>query len=120
MGHLRVAEAYFRSSLATDLTDTRSNTKDGVHVANAASVWATLVMGFGGFSDYDGFRLDPHLPPGWSRLRFQLRLRDSVVRVVVTPEAVDLRPVYGPPVELTVYGKHLVVDSPVVILPEAG
>ena len=111
VGHLDLAEAYFRMSLFIDLDDTHGNAKDGVHVANSASVWTTLVMGFAGFSDYDGFRLDPHLPPAWKRLSFHVSLGDSCLQVAITPDDATITLVSGPPVRLTVHGQDLTVTS---------
>jgi len=117
VGHLDLSEAYFRTSLFIDLDDTHRNAKDGVHIANAASVWSTLVMGFAGFSDYDGFRLDPHLPPRWKHLSFHLTLHGSLLHVTVTPHDTTLTLVSGPPVQITVYGQDLTVTTPQVVSP---
>jgi len=114
LGYRNLAESYFRTSLFTDIDDTHGNAKDGVHIANAASVWSTLVMGFAGFSDYNGFGLDPHLPPGWKRLAFHLALRESLLHVVVTPDDTTLTLLSGPPVRLTAYGRPLTVTTQTV------
>ncbi|MDR0283737.1 MAG: glycoside hydrolase family 65 protein [Propionibacteriaceae bacterium] len=105
VGHLGLAESYFRQGLGTDLANTHGNTTDGVHVAAAGATWATLVLGFGGFRDYSGWYLDPGLPPGWARLAFSLRLAGSVVGVEITPDDVALTLVSGPPVTLVVRGR---------------
>jgi len=111
VGHLDLAERYFRSSLAIDLDNTHGNTSDGVHIAAAASVWTTLVLGFAGFHDYGGFHLDPHLPDGWTRLAFHLCLHKSTVRVVVTPTGVDLTLEEGPSVPIQVYGNKVTLTD---------
>jgi len=116
VGHLDLAGTYFRTSLFIDLDDIHGNAKDGVHVANSASVWTTLVMGFAGFSDYDGFRLDPHLPPAWRRLSFHINLADSFLHVVVTPDDTTITLVSGPPVQLTVCGRELTVTSQMTVM----
>ena len=117
VGHLDLAESYFRSSLLTDLGDTHGNTKDGVHIANAAAVWTTLVMGFAGFSDYNGFSLDPHLPPTWTHLTFPLRLNGSTLRITITPAEITLTHITGDPVNLTVCGHDVTVapGTPVTV-----
>ena len=104
VGHLELAQRYFRAALATDLDDSHANTGDGVHVASAASVWSMLVFGFAGFRDYGAYTLDPHLPPGWERLAFTLRLRASKVRVELTPGTTRLTLTGDDPVTLTVSG----------------
>ena len=117
VGRTDLAESYFRTSLVIDLDDTHGNAKDGVHVANAASVWSTLVMGFAGFRDYNGFTLDPHLPPGWRHLSFHLSLRGSLLNVLVTLDDTTLTLISGPPVRLAVYGQDLTVSSRTTVEP---
>ena len=111
VGRLDLAESYFRTSLFIDLDDTHGNAKDGVHIANAASVWSTLVMGFAGFRDYNGFSLDPHLPPSWKNLSFRLALQSSVLNVLVTPDSVTLTLISGPPVQLALYGQSFTITA---------
>jgi len=49
------------------------------------------VRGFGGVRlSHDGLRIDPHLPPQWRSLRFNLVLRGTVVRVAIDPHEVAL------------------------------
>jgi len=117
VGHADLAETYFRTSLFIDLDDTHGNSKDGVHIANAASVWSTLVMGFAGFRDYNGFRLDPQLPPNWGRMSFHLTLRNSVLHVVATPQATTLTLVCGPPIRLTLYGQDITITAQTTVVP---
>jgi len=111
VGHLDLAESYFRTSLFIDLDDSHRNAKDGVHIANAASVWSTLVMGFAGFRDYDGFRLDPSLPPTWNRLSFRLILAGSLLHVAVTPHDTTLTLLSGAPIKLTVSGRDVLITE---------
>jgi len=111
VGRLDLAEHYFRTNLATDLENSHGNSGDGIHIAAAASVWSTLVMGFGGLRDYGGIALDPCLPDGWRRLGFRLRLGDSQLGVAVTHEGVDLTLLSGDPVRLTVRGQEIQVTG---------
>ena len=116
VGHLDLAETYFRSALDIDLEDTHANADDGVHVANAAMVWSALVMGFAGLRDYGQLTLNPRLPQGWDHLKFTLTIRGSQVRVTVTPDATSLELAASStgPVDLTVYDHpiQLTTDSP--------
>ncbi|MCL2735720.1 MAG: glycoside hydrolase family 65 protein [Propionibacteriaceae bacterium] len=111
VGHLDLAEHYFRSSLRIDLDDAHGNTSDGVHVAAVASVWTTLVMGFGGFRDYGGYSLDPRLPEGWTRLAFHLRLLGALVLVEIAEHGVGLTVCEGDAVDMTVYGTPVRVEG---------
>ncbi|HIK06976.1 MAG TPA: beta-phosphoglucomutase [Trichormus sp. M33_DOE_039] len=66
----------FMQAAMVDLEDSRGNTQDGIHGASAGGVWQAVVFGFGGIQFTDnGPIANPHLPPSWSRLQFQLQWR---------------------------------------------
>lgn len=72
------AEAYerFMQAAMVDLEDVRNNAAEGIHGASAGGIWQAVVFGFGGVQLTDnGPVATPHLPPGWTRLRFRLHWR---------------------------------------------
>ncbi|WP_448266688.1 beta-phosphoglucomutase [Nostoc sp. DSM 114159] len=72
------AEAYeqFMQALMVDLEDNRGNTNDGIHGASAGGIWQAVIFGFGGIQlTENGPVANPHLPPGWTRLKFRLHWR---------------------------------------------
>ncbi|MGV0108389.1 beta-phosphoglucomutase [Nostoc sp. DSM 114160] len=72
------AEAYeqFMRALMVDLEDNRGNTNDGIHGASAGGIWQAVIFGFGGIQlTENGPVANPHLPPGWTRLKFKLHWR---------------------------------------------
>ncbi|MEH2140168.1 beta-phosphoglucomutase [Nostoc sp.] len=69
-------EAYevFMHALMVDLEDNRGNTNDGIHGASAGGIWQAVIFGFGGIQiTENGPVANPHLPDGWTRLKFKLR-----------------------------------------------
>ncbi|NDJ18646.1 beta-phosphoglucomutase [Myxacorys almedinensis] len=71
-------EAYdrFMQAALVDLEDTRGNASEGIHGASAGGIWQVVVFGFGGIQLGDRHPVaNPHLPPGWSRLKFRLHWR---------------------------------------------
>lgn len=71
-------EAYerFMQAAMVDLEDVRDNAAEGIHAASAGGLWQAAVFGFGGIQlTPEGPIANPHLPPGWTRLRFQLHWR---------------------------------------------
>ncbi len=71
-------EAYqlFMQALMVDLEDNRGNTNDGIHGASAGGIWQAVIFGFGGIQiTENGPVVNPHLPPGWTRLKFKLHWR---------------------------------------------
>jgi alpha,alpha-trehalose phosphorylase len=82
VGYSELALKYFHTALFVDLANLHSNTADGVHVASAGGIWATLVNGFGGMRDHDGqLTFDPRLPDDWQRLSFRITVGGSRARV---------------------------------------
>ncbi len=72
------AEAYerFMQAAMVDLEDVRDNAADGIHGASAGGLWQAAVFGFGGVQlTPEGPVATPHLPPGWTRLRFRMHWR---------------------------------------------
>ena len=85
IGKPEIAWNYFEQSLYLDLADTHGNSSEGVHVANAAGVWAALVHGFAGLVDSGvDISLHPRLPASWRSMEFSLLRHGSVVRISVT------------------------------------
>lgn len=100
---------HFEHAAAVDLADAAGNTADGVHLAAAGGLWMGLVYGFGGFRHHRGrFTLDPHLPGGWDRLRFRLRLHGVPAVIDLTQEAVAVA-VEGGELALSIRGEPVVV-----------
>jgi kojibiose phosphorylase len=74
----KTQEAYerFIQAAMVDLEDMRGNTNEGIHAASAGGVWQAIVFGFGGIQFTNNQPVaHPHLPPGWTRLKFKLYWR---------------------------------------------
>ncbi len=74
----QAGEAYdrFMQAALVDLEDTRRNAKEGIHAASAGGVWQAIVFGFAGIRINDSYpQANPHLPKGWTRLKFKLQWR---------------------------------------------
>jgi alpha,alpha-trehalose phosphorylase len=83
-GHLELAYDYLGEAALTDLHDSHSNTRDGVHLAALAGAWIALVAGFGGMRDHAGnLSFAPRLPSRINRLDFSLIWRGLRLRVSV-------------------------------------
>ncbi|MEH2274643.1 MAG: beta-phosphoglucomutase [Nostoc sp.] len=76
LGKSTQAYEHFMHASMVDLEDNRGNTKDGIHGATAGGVWQAVIFGFGGIQlTENGPVANPHLPPGWTRLKFKLHWR---------------------------------------------
>ncbi|MEH2024579.1 beta-phosphoglucomutase [Nostoc sp.] len=76
LGKSTAAYEQFMRALMVDLEDNRGNTNDGIHGASAGGIWQAVIFGFGGIQlTENGPVANPHLPPGWTRLKFKLHWR---------------------------------------------
>ncbi|QLE58796.1 beta-phosphoglucomutase [Nostoc sp. TCL26-01] len=87
LGKSATAYDRFMQALMVDLADSRGNTNDGIHGASAGGVWQAVIFGFGGIQFTEqGPIANPHLPPGWTRLKFQLHWRGQWYKFDLTGE----------------------------------
>ena len=74
LGLIDLAHGFFEHAASIDLRDNKGNARDGIHGASCGGLWQAMAFGLAGLHlTADGFALDPHLPPGWERLRFSVR-----------------------------------------------
>jgi trehalose/maltose hydrolase-like predicted phosphorylase len=63
-------------AIAIDLEDNKGNVADGIHGAANGGLWQAIVFGFCGLHlDGDKPAIDPHLPPHWKQVRFNVVYR---------------------------------------------
>jgi trehalose/maltose hydrolase-like predicted phosphorylase len=91
LGDPQAAYEHFMRAALVDLEDVRGNASDGIHAASAGGVWQVVVFGFGGIRLTEACPVaTPHLPPGWTRLKFRFQHRGQWYDF-------DLRPSQGKP-----------------------
>jgi alpha,alpha-trehalose phosphorylase len=121
IGHAETAYRYFADALAMDLGDVDGNVREGLHIASLGGTWMALVHGFAGLRDHAGrLRFCPRLPEGWIHLRFQLRVRDTVLEVEIVPDAATYRVIAGDALEIEHEGRSCTIKREAVRLPVEG
>lgn len=91
-GRLDGALDHLRYSATIDLENRGARTAEGLHIATMGGVWHALVHGIAGLELDDGnLWLEPHLPPGWEALEFQVLVHDMPFRVRVQPDRVSVQ-----------------------------
>jgi alpha,alpha-trehalose phosphorylase len=106
IGEEDLAWSYFRQALFLDLNNTHNNTDQGVHIASAAGVWASVVHGFAGIWDTGQYlQLSPQLPAQWESVSFSFRRRGSQIAVTLVPDGAHLRVESGDAVEVEISGE---------------
>ncbi|MBO3742651.1 glycosyl hydrolase family 65 protein [Actinoplanes flavus] len=89
VGKYRTAEEYLVDAAAVDMADTAGNLRDGIHIASAGGTWMALVYAFAGYRWRTPVpEFAPMLPTRARRLRFPLRIRESVLEVDIEPDRV--------------------------------
>lgn len=87
VGKLADACRYFSDSARMDLDDYHENFYAGIHAANMAGTWQSIVFGFAGLRRVNGIpEFSPILPAGWKGYSFSIRYRDSLLRIAVCAE----------------------------------
>jgi beta-phosphoglucomutase len=92
LGHKAEAYERFLQAAMVDLEDVRGNANHGIHGASAGGLWQAVVFGFGGVTVTEqGPKATPHLPPGWTRLRFKLHWRGQRYEFDLTPSELQMQ-----------------------------
>ncbi len=84
IGKLEDALEYFSDSARMDLDDYHENFYAGIHAANMAGTWQSIVFGFAGLRRINGVpEFSPILPQGWKGYAFSIRCKGSLLKVSV-------------------------------------
>ncbi len=93
-----------------DLDDYNNDTEDGCHTTSMAGTWLAVVQGFGGLQvTEDELRLNPQLPPQWTRLSFQVLYRGARLQVTASEAGVEIQNLSEVAGTLTLAGGGLTV-----------
>jgi beta-phosphoglucomutase len=112
LGYAALAYAYFMRTARMDLDDVNGNVSHGVHAAAMAGSWVSLVHGFGGFRDDAGrISFAPRLPATWTRLRFRMCLRGTLLQVTLTGRAATYELLEGGELDLEHFGRQVRVTA---------
>ena len=85
VGKVEDACRYFSESARMDLDDYHENFYAGIHAANMAGTWQSIVFGFAGLRRVKGVpEFTPILPEGWKGYAFSIRYQGSLLKVSVS------------------------------------
>ena len=121
LGMEEKAYRYFGDSAKLDLLNLYNNTEDGIHTANMAGTFLTIVYGFGGFRlKEQGISFDPMLPSKWNAYDFKILYENSRIKVYVTETECVFSLEKGKSKMITVYGKPYRLKKRLVIKRSSG
>ena len=113
IGRHKDAYNYFAQSARMDLDDYHDNFYAGIHAANMAGTWQSIVFGFAGLrlvKDVPEFKFS--IPTEWQGYHFTVKIKDSVVAVDVLPEGWTVTLQSGNAVEFLVDGvSHVLTEK---------
>ncbi|GKX29798.1 glycosyl hydrolase [Vallitalea longa] len=105
LGYYHKAYDYFIHSVRTDIDDIHNNTTAGVHTANMAGTWMSIIFGFGGMREEKGMlRFSPHLPEKWTSYSFRISFKGRKILVSVDEKGVEYKLLNGDPI--VIYNKE--------------
>lgn len=92
IGRTEDAFQYFADSARMDLDDHHENFYAGIHAANMAGTWQSVVFGFAGMRRVSGrLEFSPSLPAAWTGYSFAIQYQGAVLGVTVSQGEVVFR-----------------------------
>lgn len=93
LGLVEKAWEFLERSVGVDLDVEAGGASEGVHIANAGTIWQMAVFGFAGMRtamQSDVLTFEPRLPAAWSRLAFPIAWKKGRVSVGITREQITV------------------------------
>ena len=106
IGRHEDAYTYFAQSARMDLDDYHDNFYAGIHAANMAGTWQSIVFGFAGLRLVNGVpEFKFYIPEAWNGYHFTVKIKESVLAVDVLPDGWTITLQSGDSVNFLVDGK---------------
>ena len=106
IGRHEDAYTYFAQSARMDLDDYHDNFYAGIHAANMAGTWQSIVFGFAGLRLVNGVpEFKFYIPEAWNGYHFTVKIKASVLAVDVLPDGWTITLQSGDAVNFLVEGK---------------
>ena len=106
IGRHEDAYTYFAQSARMDLDDYHDNFYAGIHAANMAGTWQSIVFGFAGLRLVNGVpEFKFYIPEAWNGYHFTVKIKRSVLAVDVLPDGWTITLQSGDAVNFLVEGK---------------
>lgn len=103
LGDIERAYSFYLRTSRLDLDDYNNDTEDGLHITSMAGTWMSIVEGFGGMRVKEGkLHFTPSLPNEWKGYSFQIGFRNSIFKVKVDIENIQVIQLSGTENEIIV------------------
>ena len=116
IGYHEKAYDYFIKTARMDLDDYNGNTHHGVHTANMAGSWMSIVNGFAGMRVYeDVLSFQPYIHPSWEKYSFKITYRGSIFKITINSTGTTYELVEGKELSITHRGKSFILKDKLVL-----
>ncbi|PAB60288.1 glycoside hydrolase family 65 protein [Anaeromicrobium sediminis] len=112
IGYHEKAYDYFMKTARMDLDDHKGNTTHGVHAANMAGTWMSVVNGFGGLRVFgDNISFKPCLPKKWDEYDFKVIHKGRLIHVLINKNGTTYRLLEGEDITIKHYDRHILLKA---------
>lgn len=112
LGFSESAKRFFDLSVRLDLDNIMKDTHYGIHLANMAGSWLSVVHGFGGMRTRGGrLSFDPYMPEKWQGYKFKVQFRGNLLEVEVKKDQVTYILINGEMISFSHREKSVVLRS---------
>lgn len=116
IGYHEKAYDYFIKTARMDLDDYNGNTRHGIHTANMAGSFLSIVKGYAGMRVYeDVLCFHPYIHPNWEKYSFKITYRGSIVKLTIDGKGTVYELVEGKSIKITHRGKDFVLKDRLIL-----
>lgn len=106
------AYEYFIQSARMDLDDHHRNLYAGIHAANMAGTWQTIVNGFAGLrTNSDQLEFHPYIPKEWKSYSFSIGYQGRKIRIHITHQSTNITLEEGAAIEIGINNNRMVLKE---------
>lgn len=92
LGRMEQAYTFYLRTSRLDLDDYNKEVHEGLHITSMAGTWMSIVEGFGGMRVKEGtLSFEPKIPLQWEAYSFKVNFRNTIVKVEVNHNEVNVK-----------------------------
>lgn len=111
IGYYEKSYEYFMTTSRLDLDDYHRNVHAGIHTANMAGTWMSIVNGFAGMQTHDNkLSFSPYLPEGWEEYAFKINYKGRLIKITTNRSGTTYELLSGPEIEIIHQGEKLLLQ----------
>jgi trehalose/maltose hydrolase-like predicted phosphorylase len=117
LGYRDDAYRFFTISARLDLDNIMNATHFGIHIANMAGTWLSLVNGFAGMRTKAGkLSFEPYLPEQLNSYSFRITFQDRSIEIAVKENSASYKLLAGEKISFTHHGEMVDLEEGVIAI----